>query len=132
MSITGGWAVAIRASMSITAAARPSRQKPKRSSARRHDTATNFFRLRTTAQVLGRYCVDKGVVYIPKSNDRARQAENAAVFDFALDAADLAELDALTTEATYVAFEELYRKCVGRGTPLEGTLEGVKMEITRD
>ena len=39
-------------------------------------------------------------------------------------------LDGLTEPASIEAFEALYRKCVVRDTPLEGTMEGVKAEIT--
>ena len=85
---------------------------------------------RTAAQVLGRWCLEKGCVYIPKSVQKARMQENAQVFDFALGAEDMAELDALTTAANLDAFLELYRKCVNRDTPLAGTFEGVKAAIT--
>jgi diketogulonate reductase-like aldo/keto reductase len=50
---------------------------------------------RTPAQVLLRWCIERGIPVIPKSTHRERIAENAEVFDFALSAEDLAELDAL-------------------------------------
>ena len=50
---------------------------------------------RTPAQVLLRWCIERGIPVIPKSTHRERIAENAEVFDFALLAEDLAELDAL-------------------------------------
>src|SRR4029450_3348317 len=56
-------------------------------SARRHG--------RTPAQVLLRWCIERGIPVIPKSTHRERIAENAQVFDFSLSAEDLAELDAL-------------------------------------
>ena len=59
-------------------------------------------------------------------------AENAAVFDFELDADDLAKLDGLTTEQNLEAFEALYYKCVNRDTPNGGTMLGVKAAVTRD
>ena len=43
---------------------------------------------------------------------------------------ELASLDGLTEPASIEAFQALYRKCVVRDTPLEGTMEGVKAEIT--
>ena len=46
---------------------------------------------------MGRWCVQKGFVYIPKSTKRARMEENMRVFDFELDDDDTAALDALTT-----------------------------------
>jgi diketogulonate reductase-like aldo/keto reductase len=50
---------------------------------------------RSPAQVLLRWCVQRGVPVIPKSTHRERIDENAQIFDFALGTLDLAELDAL-------------------------------------
>ena len=50
---------------------------------------------RTSAQVLIRWSLQKGFVVLPRSSNRERIAENAAVFDFALDGAQMARLDAL-------------------------------------
>jgi len=50
---------------------------------------------RTPAQVLLRWGIQHGFVVLPKSIHRARIAENAALFDFALDPAAMAQLDAL-------------------------------------
>ena len=50
---------------------------------------------RTPAQVLLRWCIERGIPVIPKSTHRERIAENADVFDFALSAEDVAELDGL-------------------------------------
>jgi diketogulonate reductase-like aldo/keto reductase len=50
---------------------------------------------RTAAQVLVRWALERDVVVIPKSSRRERIHENAGVFDFALDADDLATLDGL-------------------------------------
>ncbi len=49
----------------------------------------------TPAQVLLRWCVQRGIPVITKSTHRDRIAENAQVFDFELFAADMEELDAL-------------------------------------
>lgn len=87
---------------------------------------------KTPAQILGRWCVQKGFVYIPKSVKRERMVENSQVFDFALTDDDMAQLDGLTTPEALQAFQELYRKCVNRDTSKDGTLEGVKMSITVD
>ena len=50
---------------------------------------------RTPAQVLLRWCLQHGLIVIAKSTHRARIHENAQIFDFALSAEDMAELDAL-------------------------------------
>jgi 2,5-diketo-D-gluconate reductase A len=50
---------------------------------------------RTPAQVLLRWCIERGNPVIPKSTHRERIAENAEVFDFRLSDKDIAELDAL-------------------------------------
>ena len=47
------------------------------------------------AQVVIRWHIEHRVVVIPKSTNPARIAENAAVFGFALSAAEIAELDHL-------------------------------------
>jgi diketogulonate reductase-like aldo/keto reductase len=61
---------------------------------------------RTPAQVLLRWCVQRGVPIIPKSTHRARIAENAQVFDFTLSDEDMATLDALDrTKGTSKALE---------------------------
>jgi diketogulonate reductase-like aldo/keto reductase len=50
---------------------------------------------RTPAQVLLRWGIQHRHVILPKSVTRSRIAENAALFDFALDAAQMATLDGL-------------------------------------
>jgi 2,5-diketo-D-gluconate reductase A len=50
---------------------------------------------RTPAQVLLRWCIDRGTLIIPKSTHRERIEENGALFDFELSESDLSELDAL-------------------------------------
>jgi diketogulonate reductase-like aldo/keto reductase len=50
---------------------------------------------RTSAQVLLRWCVQRGIPVIPKSTHRERIEENARIFDFTLSDADVAQLDAL-------------------------------------
>ena len=52
---------------------------------------------KTPAQVLLRWALQHQVVVIPKSGQPARIAENADLFDFALDDSDMAALDALDT-----------------------------------
>ena len=61
---------------------------------------------RTAAQVLLRWCLQRGLVVIPKSSHRDRIAENAAVFDFTLPAEQMEQLDELDrTGATSRALE---------------------------
>ena len=50
---------------------------------------------RTPAQVLIRWCLERGIPVLPKSTNRERIEENGQVFDFALSEEDLAALDAL-------------------------------------
>jgi diketogulonate reductase-like aldo/keto reductase len=50
---------------------------------------------RTPAQVLVRWSLQKGFVVLPRSSNAGRIAENAAVFDFALDDDQVAALDGL-------------------------------------
>jgi 2,5-diketo-D-gluconate reductase A len=50
---------------------------------------------RTPAQVLLRWCVQRGIVVITKSTHRERLEENARIFDFELSKDDMKGLDAL-------------------------------------
>ena len=84
---------------------------------------------RSAAQVLGRWCVQKGMVYLPKSVRPARMRENAAVFDFALTESEMAALDALTTPEALEEFRALYSRCALRDTPLADTWE-LRHDIT--
>lgn len=66
----------------------------------RHLTSDTVARIarrhgRTPAQVLLRWCIERGIPTIPKSTHRERIAENAQLFDFRLSNEDIAELDAL-------------------------------------
>ena len=45
--------------------------------------------------MLLRWCLQHGLIVIPKSVRRERIAENAQIFDFALSEQEMAELDAL-------------------------------------
>jgi diketogulonate reductase-like aldo/keto reductase len=66
----------------------------------RHLTSDTVARIarrlgRTPAQVLLRWCIERGIPTIPKSTHRERIVENAQLFDFRLSNEDIAELDAL-------------------------------------
>ena len=64
---------------------------------------------RTPAQVLLRWCLQRGLVVITKSTHRERIAENAEVFDFTLFDQDMAALDALDrTNGTDRALERTW------------------------
>jgi len=61
---------------------------------------------RTPAQVLLRWCIQRGLPVIPKSTHRERIEENAQIFDFTLSDQDVAKLDALDqTSGTRMALE---------------------------
>src|SRR4029077_7652000 len=48
---------------------------------------------RTPAQVLLRWCVQRGIPVVTKSTHKERIEENAQIFDFALSSADMSTLD---------------------------------------
>lgn len=50
---------------------------------------------RTPAQVLLRWCIERGTIVLPKSTHQQRIEENARIFDFSLSDEDLRVLDAL-------------------------------------
>jgi D-xylose reductase len=58
-----------------------------REAARRHD--------RSPAQVVLRWGVQRGTAVIPKTSQAGRLAENLALFDFELSAAEMQAVDAL-------------------------------------
>jgi diketogulonate reductase-like aldo/keto reductase len=61
---------------------------------------------RTPAQVLLRWCLQRGLIVIPKSTHRDRIEENAGIFDFTLADEVMTQLDALDeTEGTDRALE---------------------------
>eukprot|EP00053_Salpingoeca_punica_P002984 m.40584 g.40584 ORF g.40584 m.40584 type:complete len:315 (+) comp11904_c0_seq1:38-982(+) len=83
---------------------------------------------RTPAQVLGRWTVQQGIVYLPKSEKKERMRENRLVTDFTLDDDDMARLAALGSAKHVAEMESLYRFCVIRDTPL--TKEDVRQTFT--
>jgi len=82
---------------------------------------------KSPANILGRWCVQKNVIYIPKSVKKERMLANMDVFDWKLEEQDVQELDLLTTQENLETFKALYLKCVLRDTPLSGTEEGKKL-----
>ena len=64
---------------------------------------------RTSAQVLLRWSLQRGLVVIPKSTHLERIEENAQIFDFSLSDTDMAALDALDrTNCTDRALERMW------------------------
>lgn len=62
---------------------------------------------RTPAQVLIRWCLQRGTIVLPKSTHRERIRENGEVFDFELNAEQMQSLDALDeSDATAEAREQ--------------------------
>ena len=55
---------------------------------------------KTVAQIVLRWLIQRNIIAIPKSVHKTRIAENFAVFDFALDAADTSAIGALDTGAS--------------------------------
>ncbi|WNG27074.1 aldo/keto reductase [Cystobacter fuscus] len=53
---------------------------------------------RSTAQVLIRWCLQHGMIVIPKSAHAARIRENATVYDFSLSPEDMRQLDGLNED----------------------------------
>merc|ERR1712080_358274 len=73
---------------------------------------------KTPAQILGIWCIQKKIIYLPKSTKMSRMIENSQVFDCNLDVKDISDLDKLTTETALQTFQKLYFKCVVRDTEL--------------
>ena len=85
----------------------------------------------SAAQVLGRWCLQKGCVYIPKSVSVDRMSENMDVESFELDEGDMKVLDGLTTDEALEKMLASYKIGVVRDTSLEGRHGvGVKDTIT--
>jgi diketogulonate reductase-like aldo/keto reductase len=57
------------------------------------------------AQILGRWCVQKGFILLVKSSKQERMIENSQVFGFELTDQDMAALDSLTTEESLQDFK---------------------------
>ena len=87
---------------------------------------------KSPAQVLGRWCVQRGFVYMPKSVRRERMVENREVSDFKLSGGEMEDLDGLTPPEALSTFKGLYWKCVNRDTTKDSIMEGVRMDITID
>jgi diketogulonate reductase-like aldo/keto reductase len=87
---------------------------------------------KTSAQIMGRWCHQHGFIYIPKSVKKQRMVENAQIFDFELSDEEMNELNGLTNPEAINKFQDLYQKCVNRDTSKDGTLQGVKLDITID
>ncbi len=84
---------------------------------------------RTPAQVLLRWCVQRGTVVISKSTHRERIAENAGIFDFDLSDDDMAALDGLDrTGGTARAREDKWWED-GEAPTLRGQLRRLRRRV---
>lgn len=54
--------------------------------------------MKTAAQVVLRWNIERGLIVIPKSSNPKRQAENLDIFDFELTAEDMQKIDALNKD----------------------------------
>uniref|UniRef100_A0A1Y1LN60 NADP-dependent oxidoreductase domain-containing protein n=1 Tax=Photinus pyralis TaxID=7054 RepID=A0A1Y1LN60_PHOPY len=59
---------------------------------------------KSAAQIAIRYQIERGVVVIPKSFNKKRQAENFGVFDFHLPSEDVAKIDGLNENLRFITF----------------------------
>ncbi|KAI9016617.1 NADP-dependent oxidoreductase domain-containing protein [Hyaloraphidium curvatum] len=87
---------------------------------------------RTPAQVVGRWCVQRGFVFMPKSQRRERMEDNADVFSFELAEGEMESLDGLTAGEAVRAFRAAYDVGVVRDTPLQGVLDVSGRIVTED
>jgi len=85
---------------------------------------------RAVTQIMGRWCLQKGCVYMPKSVNRGRMEENSRVFDFEISDKDMDTLDHLTTDANIATFKGHYVKNCVRDCPLEGKGADLKGKFT--
>ncbi|RWS23290.1 uncharacterized protein B4U80_07110 [Leptotrombidium deliense] len=63
-------------------------------------------RKKTSAQVLIRYLVQRGIAVVPKSVSTSRMKANIEVFDFELTAEDMKTIDGLDRNYRYIAFKD--------------------------
>lgn len=55
---------------------------------------------KTVAQVVLRWIIQRGIVAIPRTDDKAYMVENIHIFDFELDASDIQQINGLDTNTT--------------------------------
>lgn len=87
---------------------------------------------RTPSQVIGRWCVQSGFVFLPKTQSISRMQENAAVFNFELSGEDMEKLNGLTTPEAIAAYRTAYNTGIVRETPLQGKLDVSGRVVTQD
>lgn len=75
------------------------------------------------AQILGRWCIQHGFVFLPKSQKKLRIESNIGIFHFNLSRDEMTILDGLTTADSLEQFRAKYEDCIVRDTPLQGKLE---------
>jgi len=62
---------------------------------------------KTAGQILIKFQLQRGVIVIPKSITKSRIIENAEVFDFEMDQADVDKLEALNQNARYIHHKDM-------------------------
>lgn len=86
----------------------------------------------TVAQLLGRWCIQQGISFIPKSTNRSRMEENLKIFHFHIEADDISEMNSSTSPETLKDFQAKYADCVIRDTPMQGDASKVPSDYTID
>ena len=87
---------------------------------------------KTVSQIVGRWCIQKGFIYFPKSSSKHRMIENFDILDFALTQEDMDLLDSLMTMEDLEISRDLYRATVNKDTCFDGTFRGVNLDTTLD
>jgi diketogulonate reductase-like aldo/keto reductase len=87
---------------------------------------------KTPAQVVGRWCIQHGFAFMPKSQTPERMVENADVFGWELEESEMEALDWMTEPEAKKEWRRLYDLGVVRDTPFEGILDVVARSVTED
>eukprot|EP00041_Stephanoeca_diplocostata_P024532 m.624986 g.624986 ORF g.624986 m.624986 type:complete len:98 (+) comp22546_c0_seq19:121-414(+) len=88
--------------------------------------------LTSSAPNTGRWCIQKGIVFIAKTERPDRMKMNLELFHFSLTPEESAKLDALTDDKTIEEFKAKYADCIVRDTPLQGDPSVIPRAYTLD
>ena len=83
-------------------------------------------------QIIGRWCIQHGFVYLTKTEQSSRMASNGDIFNFTLSAEEMSRLDALTTSDNLAAFRKGYIVGTVRDTPLQGKFDISQLVMSMD